>query len=63
MGSLAFSDPAWFCQCVLVTPVAPWQVQLLLDVADAPVEVYARYDADPHRRRGLCVPAGRGFRS
>lgn len=56
------TDPVCFAiECLRVIPL-PYQVQILLDLADVPAEVYAFYGADPTRaKRQVVVSSGHGI--
>ncbi|MDH5642451.1 MAG: hypothetical protein OEY28_14265, partial [Nitrospira sp.] len=56
------ADPISFAVEALRVALMPYQVQALLDFADAPAEVYAFYGADPtFPKRHVLLPSGHGL--
>lgn len=54
-------DPVLFSFEALRAPLMPYQAAILLDLADAPAEVYAFYGIDPTRpKRKVLVASGHG---
>lgn len=55
-------DPVLFAFEALRIALMPYQAQILLDLFDAPVEVYAFYGLDPHYPKNkVLVPSGHGL--
>lgn len=55
-------DPIAFAVECLRIILAPYQAQILLDLADAPAELYAFYGLDPaYPKRQLLIPSGHGL--
>jgi hypothetical protein len=55
-------DPVMFAVEALRVTLAPYQAEILLDLADAPAPLYAFYGSDPSRpKRQVLVPSGHGL--
>ena len=55
-------DPVCFAVEALRVKLAPYQVAILLDLADAPVELYRFYGVDPTKpKRQVLIPSGHGL--
>ena len=55
-------DPVLFCYECLLMALFPYQAQALLDLANAPRELYEFYGLDPGRpKRAVLMPSGHGL--
>ncbi|MCW7555539.1 hypothetical protein NX722_23530 [Endozoicomonas gorgoniicola] len=55
-------DPVCFAVEALRVKLAPYQVAILLDLADAPIELYQFYGVDPNKpKRQVLIPSGHGM--
>lgn len=55
-------DPVLFAVEALRVALMHYQIQILLDLADAPIELYEFYGADPYRpKRQVLAPSGHGL--
>ena len=55
-------DPVTFAVEALRTKLMPYQAAALLDLADAPIELYQLYQCDPNKpKRQVLIPSGHGL--
>ena len=55
-------DPVTFAVEALRTKLMPYQAAALLDLADAPIELYQFYGCDPNKpKRQVLIPSGHGL--